>query len=139
MQLWASVCNKQTWDATSRLGLLSERLGTKRRRTVRTGNFIGMSTHAPHPLFRESAGQRFGQLTQGIHSTSEAGQLYSYCILNYQDLGFYCTLVFLRDLLVLLTLKKKNSKRCIVYIWIQTFQKGIIRCKCILFKVFKNN
>lgn len=24
---------------------------------------------------------------RGIHSTSEAGQLYSYCILNYQDSG----------------------------------------------------
>lgn len=41
--------------------------------------------------------------SHGIRSTSEAGQLYSYCILNYQDSGSHGTLVFLRDLLVLYT------------------------------------
>lgn len=49
--------------------------------------------------------------------------------------------MFLRDLLVPRHGEKKknekNSKHYIVYIWIKTFQKGIIRCKCILFKVFK--
>lgn len=60
--------------------------------------------------------------SRGIHFTSEAGQLYSYCILNYQDSGFYGTLVFLRDLLVHKK-NEKNSKHYIVYIWIKTFQR----------------
>lgn len=46
--------------------------------------------------------------SNGIHSTSKAGQLYSYCILNYQDSGFYRTLVFLRNLLVLFTNRMKR-------------------------------
>lgn len=62
--------------------------------------------------------------SHGIHSTSEAGQLYSYCILNYQDSGFYGDpRVFKRPLSPRHEKNEKNSKHYIVYIWSKTFQR----------------
>lgn len=62
--------------------------------------------------------------SHGTHFTSEAGQLYSYCILNYQDFEFYGDpRVFKRPLSPLHKKNEKNSKHYIVYIWIKTFQR----------------
>lgn len=78
-----SVCNNQTRVAppppfsTTELDEL-DRTGKKK---------LHRRVHAKPPLPDEVL-VSVTATSHGIHSTSEAGQLYSYCILNYQDSGF---------------------------------------------------
>lgn len=60
-----------------------------------------------HTTLADEVLVRVAAASHGIHSTSEASQLYS-CILNYPDSGFHRTLVFLRDFLVLYTKRIKR-------------------------------
>lgn len=83
----------------------SGRLTAELDKVHRTGSFTDMFTHA---TLSDEVLVSVSATSHGIHSTSEAGQLYSYCILNYQDSGFYRTLVFLRDLFVLFTKRMKR-------------------------------
>lgn len=83
----------------------SGRLTAELDKLHRTGNFTDMLTHA---TLSDEVLVSVSATSHGIRSTSEAGQLYSYCILNYQDSGFYRTLAFLRDLSVLFTKRMKR-------------------------------
>lgn len=121
LQVWVSLFAITKPGMPLSTQCINGRLTSQLVKLDRTGNFPDMFTHMPP--FLDGTGQCSAS-SHGIHSTSEAGQLYSYCILNYQDSGFYGTLVFLRDLSVLFAKKnEKNSKHYLVYIWIKTFQR----------------
>jgi len=101
---FSNSSNNQTWNAPFNSAYIWQ-VNYRARQTPQDWKLHRHVHTCRH--FRWSTGQCSAS-SHGIRTTSKAGQLYSYCILNYQDSGFYRTLVFLRDLLVLFSKRMKR-------------------------------